>query len=101
MANMPPQMTSILDEPADSSAGSTMAFSPEAAAELIAQRMAQLGGARMPIPGGPLPAPPAPPPPAPPPPAPPPPAGPVLTRSNTIVMDVPAEVTTPQGRKSH
>ncbi len=101
MAHAAPPMVPMMDEPADSSGGSTMAFSPEAAAELIAQRMAQLGGARMPLPGGPLTAPPAPPPPAPPPPAPPPPAGPVLTRSNTIVMDVPAEVTTPQGRKLH
>lgn len=83
----PPMMMD--DDPADSSAGSTMAFSPEAAAELIAQRMAQLGVARMPVP----------PPPAPPPPAPPPPTGPTLTRTNTVVMDLPPELAKPPGGK--
>lgn len=96
------------DDPIDSSAGSTMAFSPEAAAQLIAKRMAELGAAAPPrLPGAPLgpppaPPPPAPPPPAPPPPAPPPPAGaPALTRSNTLVMEAPSEANAPQGaRKS-
>lgn len=87
------QRSPVDDDPVDSSAGSTVAFSPEAAAELIAKRMAQLGGSAPRPPGG---APPAPPPPAPPPPAPPPPGAPTVTRSNTLVMDVPAGATTPR-----